>query len=101
MGVCPLGGCVWREGVLICMCVCVCVGVILHPLIKGQESSPDFARGLYLQEMFSKWNTGQTKLRKIQRPSDKIRWHNVSLGTQLGYKNKPLIPETPVVLFEV
>lgn len=85
---------------LIRMCVCV-GGVILHPLIKGQESLPNFARGLYLQEMLSKWNTEQTKLQKIQRPSDKLRWHNVSLGTQLGYKNKPLIPESPVLPFEV
>lgn len=78
-----------------CVCVYLWGSIILHPLIKGQESSPNFARGPYLQEMPSKWNTGQTKLQKIQRPSDKIRWPDVSLGTQLGYKNKPLTPEAP------
>lgn len=82
---------------MVCVCVCVYLwgSIILHPPIKGQESSPDFARGPYLQEMPSKWNTEQTKLQKIQRPSDKIRWPDVLLGPQLGYKNKPLIPEAP------
>lgn len=60
---------VWGEGGDMCTVyvgVCVFMGsVILHPLVIEQESSPDFARELYLKEIPSKWNTEQTKLQKI------------------------------------
>lgn len=59
---CISGRCV--AGVRVCVCVCMSGGrVAMHPLVKGTESSPDFAWGL----IYKKCPAGGTWSKQILR----------------------------------